>query len=308
MDKRVNKESRRQFIRRSAMTLGLLGGGGHLLYSKRAFARVAHPHWDVTQDYPWYVDVNGGARVSLYLLGTRTIDNLFHLNLSRTVDYMLRRLNQAEHWKKEDLKEINKALNDHDPPPTNWTHKDLRKRLENAENALKRGDQQGAPYWTYLRYATTDPGAWPANVETTLDALHDLITVPVLHTHTHHNAINQFLSDHGADLRGRIGQGRSVMSLFTTASRDLKGPTSRPNVTELDLWHRARDVGLLWCAPRPRIAFDEDAFVEEDNEFDVELFEEPNGMRCNTSTGKCEAGSNDDYCQEVDGTCNGMGT
>lgn len=99
--------------------------------------------------------------------------------------------------------------------------------------------------------------------------------------------------------------------------RDLFVTKKNTNDLVHYLIDEAHLYGLLWCFSRRPISpaswlfsyHGIDLFnqFKEKGQFDIEMFEpDPNGMKCNPSTNKCEQGSSTDYRQEVDGVCNTM--
>jgi hypothetical protein len=93
------------------------------------------------------------------------------------------------------------------------------------------------------------------------------------------------------------------MNLFTTSAMDLEMSSK----DELKMWREARDQGLLWCYSRKPGGHTVKA-ASKKNSRDPRM-ESANKKRCNPNTHRCEESPDDkDYCQEVDGACNGMGT
>jgi hypothetical protein len=108
---------------------------------------------------------------------------------------------------------------------------------------------------------------------------------------TQYYVLDDFFKNSGTDYP-YYGHRYEIKDLFT------HGRSHFPD-EELEVFHRGRDTGVMWCRERTSNL--------------LVAFEDPNGLTCgiDASTGDpaCgELGNEGDCCQLVNGECNGMAT
>lgn len=277
----------------STAALGLAGGAAFVgvprLISAQAKSATAGPG----DDYPWSVEVDGPAQVAMYLIQNLKLNKLLVTDeLYQSLEYMQRRLDRAS---SDDRKDITAALQ-----KKGHTISELETALSKAVTDVKESVTiRNAVVSSYEEYAIAFPVFWDTKARASLESLDGIIPVPVLHTNR--SAANDLYREHGPDLK-KFAAGRELEDLFVNPHDHFRGRGKRKN--ELQVWRHARDAGLLWCAARGSHRLRDTSGQPYYHDF-----EDPNGLYCNPNTGKCEdRGNSQDYCQMVDGTCNGMGT
>ncbi len=314
----MSDSTRRGFIKKSAIVLTGLGGFGYL--AARNHAQAQTPNLDPRVNYPWQVDVDWRARLSLHLTQDNTVEQMITGDLLVTFERMLQRLRSEP-----GLEEIVLGLQE-----SGGTVEQLDEALVIAADALRAANNKsGYTLRTYLDYATTPQEAWDSDVYVALDYVALFTCVPLLFVDPHD--VTKFMTDY-AEAFERFAGTRTLRTLFTTRCIDIL------DSEELAMFHAARDVGLIWCSPRTgtnRAMARRDAPAQTRIELAStskgltvnqttadrgtrkrgpnhvrpirkRVAEVPNGRRC--INGQCHSGYQNDYCQEVDGVCNAMGT
>jgi len=261
-------ETRRRFLMRSAFAASLIAGGTQPAMSTDFVPRGD----DITQFYPWRIEVGGLAQGSLYLIGERPLERLLFEDLTRVVLLMSKR-RAFEEENDPDRGALQSA--------SGHAVGAIRQALNRSHGRLHNGPSDGPR--TYYDYAATDLGDWDPQVKEALEELDQYVRVPLL---TADRAAVRLLDQ--AAMK-QYGATRTLKDLFTLKHDDIPA-------TELALWRAARKSGLLWCYSQPGI----DSMHAGP--------ETGNGRICDPVTHKCKPSSNNnDYCQEVEGVCNAMG-
>ncbi len=258
---------------------------------------------DVRINYPWNVtatDIAAGARahIALHLLGTYPLLDLLFGDISDLLDQLIASIPVAGSPDERRIISALQATGAQTP-----TIVALRDALNAVKNVFANSIQPvggGFPK-TYAEYGRRPESEWEvahpiATIRPVLTALNAFMAVPLLDVHA--DAADLHLNHYEHVMRS-LGANRSVKDLFTKSHHEFMG--THHGATELHIWRHSRDVGLLWC--NERIS----RLKHNDNPTIVYPFT-PNNRRCNLQTHKCEQGGSNDYCQEVDGVCNAMGT
>lgn len=258
---------------------------------------------DVRINYPWNVAASNaaaGARahIALYLLGTYSLLDLLFGNISDLLDHMIGSIPAS--GSPDEARIISAMQTAGAPTPT---IPGLHSALDAVKTAFVNSVQPvgGAFPKTYAEYGRRPEIEWEiANslipIGPTLTALSAFMAVPLLDIHE--DATDLHLNHYEHIMRS-FGANRSVKDLFTKSHHEFMG--THHGATELHIWRHSRDVGLLWCNERITRSKHRDTpgFVNTRT---------PNEKRCDVQTHKCVPGGSNDYCQEVDGVCNAMGT
>lgn len=262
--------TRRKFMRKSALAVGALAGSASLL-SGESNSQIVDPRANTLAKYPWDLSVGGAAQASLYLFGSRPLRRLLLEPLSKMLlEMQLRRA--IRHATDRDRAKLQRAIH----ASVDGT---LLPALVRAHLAIRRVPS-GHPK-TYLELARTPrtgESGWDTSLYAALSNLGGTVLVPLLKADWRkaENLEKRLIEKYGS---------RTLKELFTMKHSSIPKE-------ELEFWHTVRDAGLIWCNPRPSGTFDVG-----------------NEWKCNPSTLKCVfTGDSDDYCQEVDGECNAMGT
>lgn len=274
MDEKTSKVSRRSFIKRSSFLVGALGGSAFVAAGSKEAS--AHSHNEVLQNYPWHVAVDAKSRISLYLCRGLNVAQLFDRAFVRNIGHMRRRAQRPD-------TRLQAALNS-----LGCTQDDLKDKLSDSMTTIEVYD----PVHTYTWYCQTSMTSWNSKVKLSLESLAECMLLPLFYTDR--QAVGDFLTTYVSDIE-KFTKRRSVRALFTCKDYEIDGIGSAIN--ELDLFRRARNVGLLWCKARTPYLTSEGV---------ADPLTIPNGRKC--SGGVCVPGDADDYCQEVDGVCSGMST
>lgn len=297
-----SKVTRRRFIGTSAFAAGIIG-------SQLMTSASAQP--DPGDDdppkplvvYPWDVEVDPPSTATLFLVQQRRLSVILNRSLQSTFAHMKDRAISVQDNVGHPLQT---AINYRNPNPADpyTVRDDLVPALENARANCAAGISYG-------KFASLphENDAWIALAPYLL-RLQEMICVPILHTYP--NYIEGFLStDRIADIdwHGHFQDGgypgRELEDLFVRPSSAInhskrKNPGSQ---TELRLWRDVRNSGLLWCTPRVRVPVAELRILHAGDP-DRARPNVPNDRKC--INGVCKSNYPGEYCQQVEGGCNGM--
>lgn len=288
--------TRRKFIRRTAGTIGALGvaiNSEDVSAQQPCEETQALTSRDRPQDrYPWKVDVGPKGILTLFLVARirrLNLKTLFEWEFHEMVKHMHTRL---VYGKGNELhrRQILKLL-------TESEVETLGENLISTAGFLEADHKE----LTYLGLAAMPQDSWPDGLAEKLGKIASHISVPILRID--HESVGSFLEQYGEDF-DTWGATYEIQELFSLErGRPDRDQTGKINQAALPMIHAARDIGLLWCYDRNRGsgAFD-DIQKETPNEEECNWDPEEQKWCCIPSTNP------DDYCQIVDGDCNGMST
>lgn len=222
------KQSRRDFIRRSAFAAGIVGGGGTLIGNSFSAANDHHRPPPVNpNDYPWSVKVGGSARASLYLLGSRPLGELLLGPFSSVLLQMKNRraFREPNHSDRSKLDNELRGRADSDK---------LRQRLVRAHLAMQRVPD-GHPT-SYFELAMWEVNQWDPELRDALTHISQAVLVPLLD-------VDRDIVRSIDPARIEAYGSRSLRELFTLRYDQVDSD-------ERALWHEVRRARLIWCAPR----------------------------------------------------------
>lgn len=290
MTQEVDNHSRRKFIKRSAGMIGAMGVVAASSSKQGEAACLSDPkNIDPKKpelEYPWRVGVDIRAKLSLVLLRdsiTSIHDMVYRRSFREVLEGMLYQfqLMTSSNDPSPEYDCILTCLDTH-------TTAELIEKLTSAITILWRNDVE------YIELASTAKSGWPTGLFAALEDLDEIISVPIVHVVD--ATIRTFRTSPKGQNFEKYSAHRSIQALFCNKKTYID---QRPG--ELNAFHEARDVGLLWCVPRGVHILEDYVPRAETTNNDKYCVDNGDG------TQRCDP-MEDEYCQIVDGVCNGMST